>query len=57
MTLFSEGDINVDTAIYSLAASNLGCEYVFKTEKSLKNLMPIEKYYICNKKKIVKKIS
>lgn len=47
MTQFTEGEINADVAIHSLSASKLGLQYVFKTEKAIKCLTPIEKYYIC----------
>lgn len=48
MTQFAEGEINADVAVHSLSASNLGMQYVFKSEKSLENLMPIERYYVSN---------
>ncbi len=46
MSQFTEGEINADVALHSLSASKLGYQYVFKTEKSFQNLVPIEKYYI-----------
>ena len=46
MNLFSEGEINCDTALHSLSASDLGLQYVLKTEKAINKLMPIEKYFI-----------
>ncbi len=46
MTQFSEGEINADAAIHSLAASSLGKQFVIKTEKALKKLTPIERYYL-----------
>lgn len=48
MTLFANGDINSDIALHSLSASNLGLQYVFRSEKAIKNIKVIEKYYICN---------
>ncbi|MFA6675707.1 MAG: DUF3990 domain-containing protein [Bacilli bacterium] len=51
MSLFANGDINSNVAIHSLSASKLGLQYVFKTEKALKCLTPIEKYYLCKKEK------
>lgn len=51
MSLFAAGDINVNVAIHSLSASKLGKQFVFKTEKSLTKLIPIEKYYLCQKEK------
>lgn len=46
MTQFTNGDINADVALHSLSASRLGLQYIFKTEKAIKKLNPIEKYYI-----------
>ena len=46
MSQFAEGEINADAALHSLSASKLGLQYVIKTEKALKRLMPIEKYYL-----------
>ena len=45
MSQFTEGEINADVALHSLAASKLGYQYVLKTEKAINNLTPIEKYY------------
>ncbi|MGN1276748.1 MAG: DUF3990 domain-containing protein [Floccifex sp.] len=46
MAQFMDGDINADVALHSLSASNLGFQYIFRTEKALQQLKPIEKYYI-----------
>lgn len=46
MSQFTEGEINADAALHSLSASKLGLQYIFKTEKALDQLVPIEKYYI-----------
>ena len=46
-----KGEINCDVAIHSLSTSKLGKQYVFKTEKSLEILKPIEKYYLCQREK------
>ena len=51
MSLFANGDINSDTAFHSLSASKLGMQYIFKTERALENLKPIEKYYLCKPEK------
>ena len=51
MSLFAEGDINADVALHSLSASKLGLQYIFKTEKALDALYPVEKYYLCKKEK------
>lgn len=48
MSQFAEGEINVDVTLHSLSASNLGLQYIFRTEKALQRLIPIEKYYISN---------
>ena len=47
MSQFTEGEINADVALHSLSASKLGNQYIFRTDKSLKKLLPIEKYYLC----------
>lgn len=59
MTLFAQGEINANVALHSLSASKLGKQYVFKTEKSLKEIVPVEKYYLCQeeKKDSIKKLS
>ncbi len=46
MSQFAEGEINADVALHSLSASRLGLQYILKTEKALKNLVPIERYYL-----------
>ena len=46
MTLFANGEINVNVAIHSLSASYMGKQYVLKTEKAISNLKPIERYYL-----------
>ena len=48
MAQFTEGEINADVALHSLSASNLGLQYIFKTEKALSKLQPIERYYLCD---------
>ena len=47
MAQFTEGEINADVALHSLSASSLGQQYVFKTDKALKSLTPLGKYYVC----------
>ncbi len=47
MAQFTDGEINADVALHSLSASKLGFQYIFKTEKALNKLIPIEKYYLC----------
>lgn len=46
MTQFSEGEINADVALHSLSASGLGSQYVFRTDRALDNLIPIERYFL-----------
>lgn len=48
MSQFTDGEINADVALHSLSASKLGCQYVFRTEKALSNLIPVERYYLSN---------
>ena len=48
MAQFTDGEINADVALHSLSASKLGMQYIFKTEKALEKLVPIEKYYLCD---------
>mgnify|MGYP002515425606 CR=1 FL=1 len=46
MSQFVEGEINADVALHSLSASSLGLQYIFRSEKALQSLSPIEKYYV-----------
>lgn len=46
MAQFTEGEINADVALHSLSASKLGLQFIFRTEKALQNLVPIEKLYL-----------
>ena len=48
MAQFTDGEINADVALHSLSASKLGLQFIFKTEKALQNLVPIEKLYLSN---------
>ncbi len=48
MSQFTDGEINADIALHSLSAYNLGLQYIFKTDKAINQLTPLEKYYICN---------
>lgn len=47
MAQFTDGEINADVALHSLSASRLGFQYIFRTDKALDKLIPIEKYYLC----------
>ena len=59
MTLFAEGEINSNVALHSLSASKLGKQYIFKTQKALKQIVPVEKYYLCQEEQddTIKKLS
>ncbi len=46
MAQFTEGEINADVALHSLSASKLGFQFIFRTEKALQNLVPLEKLYL-----------
>lgn len=52
MTQFVQGEINADVALHSLSASKLGKQFVLKTEKSIEQLIPCEKYFLCHEEKI-----
>ena len=51
MAQFTDGEINADVALHSLSASKLGLQYIFKTDKAINKLIPIERYYICKSEK------
>lgn len=51
MSRFVDGDINAEVALHSLSAANLGMQYVFKSEKAINHLIPVEKYYICSQER------
>ena len=51
MQQFASGDITSDQAIYSLSASSLGMQYVFKTEKAIASLKGIERLYLSDGEK------
>ena len=46
MAQFTEGEINDDVALHSLSASKLGLQYIFRTDKALRNLIPVERLYL-----------
>ena len=52
MAQFTEGEINADTALHSLSASRLGLQYIFKTDKAISKLEPLEKFYLCEKERV-----
>jgi hypothetical protein len=51
MTKFAQGEITTTEAIHSLSASRLGNQYVIKTKNALKNLIFIDRLYLCEKEK------
>ena len=51
MQQFADGEITTTQAIHSLAASSLGKQYVFKTEKALDSLALLERLYISTPEK------
>ncbi len=51
MSQFADGDINADVALHSLSASKLGMQYIFKTKKAVDGLIPMDRYYLCQKEK------
>jgi hypothetical protein len=46
MSKFADGEINADAALHSLSASDLGQQYVIKSDRALKKLVPLEKHYL-----------
>ena len=48
---FIEGEITDEQCIHCLAATNLGFQYVFKTEKALNQTEILERCYLCSKEK------
>lgn len=48
---FIEGEITDEQCIHCLAATNLGFQYVFKTEKALSQVRVVERCYLCNEEK------
>ena len=52
MSQFADGDINSEVALHSLSASKLGLQYVFKTDKAISKLKPIEQYFVSIEEKM-----
>lgn len=48
---FIEGEITDEQCIHCLAATNLGFQYVFKTEKALSQVEILERCYLCSEEK------
>ena len=51
MKQFGEGDITSVQAMHALSASSLGNQYVFKSEKSIKRLIFLERLFLCGSEK------
>ena len=49
--MFIDGELTDEQCKHCLAATNLGAQYVFKTQKSIKNIKILEKRYICKSEK------
>ena len=48
---FIVGDFTDEQCIHCLAATNLGFQYVFKTERALSQVKIVERCYLCSKEK------
>ena len=48
---FIEGEITDEQCMHCLAATNLGFQYVFKTERALNQVKIVERCYLCSKEK------
>lgn len=54
---FIDGEITDEQCKHCLAATNLGMQYIFKTQKSLSQIKPLERCYISvNEKEYYKNI-
>lgn len=51
MNQFARGDITDLQACHSLSASYLGKQHVLKSEKALKYLVPLHRFYLCGREK------
>lgn len=45
---FNAGEITSVQALHSLSASRLGDQFVFKTQKAVNSLVPLDRYYLCD---------
>ena len=48
---FIDNEITDVACYHALCASNLGKQYIFKTNKALKSLKLIDRFYMCKKEK------
>lgn len=56
MNEFALGNITSETTMHSLSASQLGRQYVLRSDKAIESLKLIERLYLCDEeKKIISK--
>lgn len=48
---FALGNINHEVAIHSLSSLSLGKQYVFKTDKAIQKLIPLDRLYISSEER------
>ena len=48
---FSEGMLTDEQALHALSANHLGYQYVFKTESSIKAIVPAARLYLCEEER------
>ena len=48
---FIDGEITDEQCKHCLAATNLGMQYVFTTDKAVKRLTVLERCFVCSKEK------
>ncbi|MCR4951144.1 MAG: DUF3990 domain-containing protein [Solobacterium sp.] len=48
---FASGEITSDQALHSLSASRLGDQYVFRTEKAVRKLSFLDRFYLCDEER------
>ena len=48
---FATGFITDEQCVHALSATNLGMQYIIKTKKALKELIPLKQMYVCNREK------
>lgn len=51
LSMFKRGEITDEACIHSLSATNLGSQYVLKSDKSFKYLESVDRLYLCQKEK------
>ena len=48
---FADNMITDEACVHALSATNLGLQYVFKSMKAINCLVPIDRFYLCEKEK------